>query len=322
MNLMRCSAIFICSISLMQCAQTAEQELATGSVQEFQDAIPIEVAEALFGFGDGSPMRVYAGLMEGFPAFELPAQFEIIGSLDRTANLSVALGTSLEEQEARTLITQALLREGWIEMPSFEPGMRDYGFVSVNQIARPSYSQLCHDDFGNLTILYRERNTTNTLTLSTSNGFFGNRYQTCEARIQQQQMTMEMSQRHTSEIYDHVPTLIAPEDANHGRMAYIGGGGMSSNGNSVETSTSFSIDWELDAVYSHFKDQIVEQGWTVDVESIGTVTANGTWIKVGDNNVNLILRLDVVNSVEDQFDLTLRVEGPGGRRGSGVFIGR
>ncbi len=312
----RLLALVVFSSLQVHCSQTAAQVQGAASVSEFQDSIPIEVAEALFGFGQGSGMALYDGLTEDFPRFELPDQFEVIGSLNRNPTLSAAMVTPLDEDEARAALTSAFLDQDWVEMPSAEPPMRQYGFVPANEPVRVRHQQLCHDDYGQLSISYRERGERNIVTVSTGMAF-GMDFRTCAERIEQQELSRIRSQRFDTGIYEYMPLLRVPEDARQGRQAFLRGGGMSSSGNSAETDTSFFIEWELQDVYQHFAEQLVDLGWTLDAESIGTVTAAGTWTQAAESGSTMIVRLDVVNSAEEQFDLRLRVEGASNRSNSG-----
>lgn len=290
------------------------------AAEEFQEVIPIEVAEALFSFGASGNLRVYADIVDEFPNFSLPAQFEVLGSSVRAgAMMTLALRTPLDEDSARTALIESFANEDWIEMPEFGPPRAEYGFVSANQPAPPSYKQLCHDDFGQMTMAYSEGEAANVLTLNTGNAFGGD-YRSCAERIQQIETSMARSSQRGMGISQYMPLLIVPEDARQGRMPFINVSGSSSSGNSAETDTSFMLEWELDALYEHLADQIVEQGWTLDAESLGSVTASGNWTRQLEEGANLVLRLDVVSQQEDRFDLTLRVEGPGGRRGWGLGI--
>ena len=257
--------------------------------------------------------------MDEFPEFELPGQFEILGSSERAeAMLTVALVTPLNEEVARAALNESFTDEGWIEMPDFGMPGPEYGFVSENQPTRPSYRQLCHDDFGQLNISYSDRGGRNIATLSIGNAFGGD-YRSCAERIQQQEMSMARFSQRGMGISQYMPQLLVPEEARQGRMPFMRATGLSSSGNSAETDTNFTIQWELEEVYEHFAEQIVELGWTLDAESLGSVTATGSWTRQSENGTNLVLRLDVVGSDEDRYDLTLSVEGPGGRRGGFIL---
>jgi len=291
------------------------------AAEEFQDSIPIEVAEALFGFSAGGDLRVYSDIADGFPEFDLPRQFEVLGSSVRGSSaFTVALATSLDEDDARSAITESFADEGWIDLPRFGMPAMESGFVSQNQPAMPSYTQLCHDDYGQLSVSYSERSGRRSVTLNTGS-VFGGDYRSCAERIEQQEMMRERTSQRGMGIRQYMPLLLVPEDARQGRMPFVRSTGMSSSGNTAETDTNFSIEWELEEVFQHFAEQIVEQGWILDAESIGSITATGSWTRLSENGANIVVRLDVVNSEEERYDLTLRVEGPGGRVSSPFFLG-
>ena len=76
------------------------------------------------------------------------------------------------------------------------------------------------------------------------------------------------------------------------------------------------IDWSMEEVYRHFAEQITEQDWALDTESIGSVSASGTWTQSPEDNMNLVGTLKVVGLGADSFQLKLTVEGLGRLGGS------
>jgi len=101
------------------------------------------------------------------------------------------------------------------------------------------------------------------------------------------------------------------ESQNRTRSNVLMMGGSSSSGNSVETNGSITSDENIDEVYRFFADQIEEQGWELDSEVAGSLSANGTWIKSPESNLNLIGRLAVLSIGDSNYELefTLTAEG-------------
>ena len=94
------------------------------------------------------------------------------------------------------------------------------------------------------------------------------------------------------------------------------GGGSSSANTEAETDTNLAIDWPLSQVYEHIADQVVEQGWQVDTETIGNVSANGVWTRSPTQGVNLIGTLTVLESSDSNFQLKFRLVSSGAGGGS------
>ena len=85
---------------------------------------------------------------------------------------------------------------------------------------------------------------------------------------------------------------------------------------SADSEATVEIDWNLEEVYRHFASQLSEQGWSLDSESIGTVSGQGIWTQSPEPNLDLIAHFNVVDSGDNEYELTIRIESPGGR-GSG-----
>ena len=288
----------------------------------FVDSIPLDVAEVLFDFGDDGNFAVYSDIMDDFPVLDLPSGFGVVGSLVQNRQKRVVLSTRLDEADAIEAISSIYLDDGWIAMPQFGPPQPETGFVYVaNPNPRQRYQSICHDEHGQLSFGYRERSSDNYLVLSLGIGFgFNRNWQTCDERIAQQEMSLARMSSRNLGVQQYMPRLVLPEGTTQGgyQPFMIGGGG--GGGNRYETDATVEIDMDLDNVYQHFAEQIVEQGWNSDSESVGTATATGTWTKTVENNINIVGRLNIVRSDENVFALSMQVEIPGGsQRGAFIF---
>ena len=285
---------------------------------EFEDSIPIAVAEALFDIGLGGQFAAYSDIMDDFPEFQLPSEFDVMGSVVQNSQMRVALTTELEESAATEALKESFLDSGWVEMPQFQRFPSTRGFVSAVETRTFYGSQICHDEHGQLSIGFRQRDEGNVVSLRSSYGFARN-WRNCDELIAQQEQSMAMMRGRSSGLGELMPRLEVPEEARQGSRPALMLGGMSSSSDSAETDARIELEWELERVYQHFAEQILEQGWTLDTESIGSLTATGTWTQTVEQNVNVIARLDVVSAGDGDFDLTMTVEVPGGRGGVGIF---
>ncbi|NKB33481.1 MAG: hypothetical protein GKR91_10325 [Pseudomonadales bacterium] len=285
------------------------------AAEEFEDSIPLGVAEALFDLGAGE-FVVYSEIMDGFPLIQIPDDFDVLGSTYYASAMRVALTTALAEEDAWESFSTMLLSNNWINFPSFAPPRLDRGFVSSTPF-RTSNRQFCHDELGQLSFSFRTREPQNTITLHARNRFDIN-LQSCADQIAQQERMLMMSGRRTQGIAGYMPRIQLPEEARQGGRPALMVGGMSSSNNRAETDAAIEIDWDLEEVYQHFADQISEQDWMLDSESIGSLTATGTWTQVVNQNMNIVTRFNVVNSGDDRFDMEVTVEAPGGNVGAWI----
>lgn len=288
----------------------------------FVDSIPLDVAEALFGFGIDDNFAVYSDIIDDFPEFDMPSEFEVVGSVLQNRQMRVVLATQLDEAEAVDAIASSYLDDGWINMPQFNPPRVEKGFVSAaNSNLRPRYQMICHDDHGQLNMSYRQRPSENYLVMSLGIGFGFNRsWQSCQEIIAQQEISLARMSGRSMGMQQYMPRLELPEGTTQGgyQPFFIGGGGGGNN--SYETDATVEIEMNLEEVFRHFAEQIIEQEWSSDSESVGTATATGTWTKTVENDTNIVGRLNIVRSDENVYDLSMQVEIPGGsRRGALIF---
>lgn len=279
---------------------------------EFEDSIPLDVAEALFDFGVGGRFTVYSDIMDGFPVFQLPSEFMVLGSTFYNNSMRVALSTELAEEQAVQTIEDSFASDGWVTMPNFNPRRNRAGFVSANQV-EPQYRSICHDQFGQMSISSRPRSPVTFIVLSLRTSLSRNWTSCAQLRAQQEQQMVMLSGRVGFQQY--MPRLVVPEEANSERSPGFALASSSSSNNRAESEISLEIDWNMEEVYLYFAEQMQEQDWDLDTESIGSVSASGTWTQSPEDNMNLIGTLNVVNLGENRFQLKLSVEAPGGNLG-------
>ena len=77
----------------------------------------------------------------------------------------------------------------------------------------------------------------------------------------------------------------------------------------------------MEEIYRHFANQMVEQEWALDTESIGSVSGSGIWTQSPEDNMNLVGTFNVVSSGDNWFQLKLTIEGLGGGSGLRVIRG-
>lgn len=282
---------------------------------EFEDSIPLDVAQALFDYGDTGRFRVYSDIMDEFPAFQIPDGFTVLGSAFFLSQMRVALSTEQDTEEAMLAIEESFLGDDWETMPIFNPVLNRTGFVSPDQV-ETSRRSLCHDDFGQLSFSGKSSGAENQVILSMVAGLRRNWSSCAQARAQQEQQLSMMQGRGRLGIQQYMPRLMVPEEANTGQNAVWMLGGMSSSGNSADTDMQLEIDWNMEEVYRYFAEQMAEQEWALDTESTGSVSASGTWTQSPEANMNIMGTLNVVSLGENKFQLKLTIEVLGARGGN------
>ncbi len=284
------------------------QSLFSLADTEFEGPIPVDVVEALFNSYGENQFAVYSDVPDEFPDLQIPAEFSVVGSVYQMTSLRVVFATQLNEEDAVQAMVDVFEAENWMQLPIMESRLPRTGFIAPNQINVGNFQALCHDDFGRVTIRFSERAPSNYLSAALSAG--RNRPGYCQQQLTMQQAAAGQMSRSIG-LRQYLPRMEIPADQNRQRLGVAMVGGLSSSSNSVDTEASMTSEQSLDEVYRYFADQIEEQGWELDSEAVGSLSANGTWAKSPEANLNLLGRLSVTKSGESDYDLqfTLTAEG-------------
>jgi hypothetical protein len=296
--------------------------LHSSAAEEYSQSIPTELAKLLLDFNGRSDFAIYDGIMDDFPDFDLPSGFTVTGSLRQSGSLRLALATSLSEDEALSALGEVFLDDGWVSMPEIEPLRRDGGFVTAGAPAEISRSpRFCRDNDGFMTLSYGQHGNDSYVLLGANNrrGMFGFNSNSCQAEIENLERSMSMrAMRGNSDISGYIPRMELPgeQTENYNPFGIVG---MSGSSREMSTEVSIEIDWGIDAIYEHIAEQINRQQWNLDSDSIGEITATGTWLRNVDNVGNFIGTLTVTSAGDNRFDLKFVIRAQGGRP-SNTFI--
>ena len=223
--------------------------------------------------------------------------------------LRVVFETSLDESDAIQSIVEIFESQDWIQFPTYSPSIQEVGFISPRQFNLGRSQILCHDDLGLITIRYSARNSGNYLTTGIS--LVRNRQQgDCEQQLAMRQASFGRMSR-SFELRQYLPRLEIPELQNSPRMNAFLMGGSSSSGNSIETEGVMTSDQDIEEVYRYFADQIEEQGWDLDSQAVGTLSATGTWTKSPESSLSLIGRLSILAAGDSEYALQFRLTAEG-----------
>lgn len=264
---------------------------------EIEDSLPIDLARLFVGSAFGEA-RFYSDILDDFPDFTVPEDFEVRGSLDQGYSQRVVLRTSLQQEAAEEAITAAFAENGWrpLDLPEAGPGPQ-VGFVSDQMPTRPL--QLCHDALGTIGVSLSAAGEGRLVSLSRS--IVQPVPQTCE-----EQEARRGFFRPGAGLAEYMPRLVMPEQEDGRDRPFMGGGGGGSS-NDWESRASIAIDWSADRLFHHFSSQVIEQDWTLDAESIGGLLSTGTWTKSPEDGVELIGILSVLELTDDNYEMRFRV---------------
>ena len=286
---------------------------------EFEQSVPLELVKALIGSTPYGEVRIYSDLASAFPKFEIPDGFLVLGSIDRGYGLSAVLTTELSNDQSSIALTESLNQAGYTE---FEvPGSRDAGtgFVSPNQPSYQSNRRLCHDSFGFISFNYKEQSDSNLVTISSN---LPNNNQSCAEQFAIQTQAMSRMAASGGGLRQHMPRMELPESEQRRTSPFFGMGSSSSSGNGVEARANVNVEWEIDEVFRHFKEQIEDQNWQLDSEVVGAASATGSWTHSPEPGLDLIGTLIVLRSSEGSFELKFQLNSIGNNSNTsrGVFL--
>ena len=294
------------------------------TAEEYTDAFPADLVRLLMDFGGQGEFAVYDGIMDEFPDFRLPAGFEVAGSLRQSVSLRVALRTELDEDTAVPRLVEQFTGNDWVEMPQFEPFSRETGFISPDdprRRQRPSV-QLCNDDQGSLSVSFTQREGESYVMLSASNrnSPFGGGLRNCAEQIAQMEESMAMRNlRGGRGLAQYMPRMELPA-VNDEEFRPVRVGGFSGSSQEMETEAGIRVDWDMEELYEHLAGQIVAQDWVLDSNSVGAVSATGTWTNSTAGPGTYIGTLTIVATGDDRYDLKFVIRSQGGSGSGGVFI--
>lgn len=294
--------------------------------EAYEDVVPVELARLLLDFSNSGQFAIYDGVMDSFPAVDLPDAFSVAGSLAMDNMQRVALATELDPDAAQQQVVAAYEEAGWLLLPSFEPfANRDRGFVSSNGRGRGRIgNNLCHEELGNVSVSSRLRNgQTSVMLTASAQQVFSGRRQSCAQQLADQQQMLEMQSARGNSRGQNLPRMELPEVESRPGWVPVQIGGLSSSGGNVETEASIEVDWDIDALYRHLRTQIDAQGWSLDSESVGELSATGTWSRevedasggAGGNligTLNIVSDGNVVSDGDNRYQLRFNLVTPGG----------
>lgn len=291
----------LCLLSLM----------SAGGVQaaEFADGIPQTLVEQ---FTQG---RVYADLPVDFPPLDLPDSLSVLGSLDNDFNQIVVFESEQPFEAASAALVDSLFDAGWTLLASLNYEVPTNGFISPTPPDRPvgPDEQYCHDDFGTLTIAQgRGQGGGELLTVRMNNRSLMQPGFSCRQQNEQRRMQRDRGPGFGFAMQNrqYMPRLVLPEQSEPSQPAFgisRFGGGFSGSNDDFETNSRMAAELSLGEVNAHFAEQLEAQGWTLDSDWSGAVSAGGNWTYSPEENLAYIGTLTILKRNDEVYELKFRM---------------
>src|SRR5690606_22904778 len=163
------------------------------------------------------------------------------------------------------------------------------GFMSPGGV-RASHL-FCRDDVGALNVTFFAQPEGNIISMAT-NPLDGRGFSTCSDLVQPRPSLLGGpsacgARWLMAETAKYMPVINLPTDSSQPPGAYLGSGGGSSSSGTFETRREFESDMSVPDLYRFFADQIVAQGWILDSEASGQISASGNWYRTPESDVFL-----------------------------------
>ena len=295
-NLVRiCSIILAINLTIPLSADT-----------EFQDNVPIGFAEGLLSGPDFGQPTFYSDIVDSFPKFDIPEQFELLGSADLVYVTRVMLRSSLNLEEARALLADKLRTTGFNIAPTINDIPESAGFISLDLPVLPL--TFCHDNFGSVSARFREASLASIIVLEHSlAGASPDRNCTDYIRQRSEEVAFIASRR-SSGLRGYQPRMVMPQPPADNKMSYGTGTRYSGSDDYSISTTVLATDWSISETYKHFSDQISAQNWKQRSESIRRTTSVGEWLSPPDADLTLLGTFTVQKIDDSRYKLEFRMD--------------
>ena len=273
----------------------------------YERDLPIELARYFTGGG-----YWYSDLPDDFPPFVLPADMQVMGSLDQTQRKQVILTTTLERDAALEALANAFReQDGWIRAP-VPPvaALKPRGFVERERLNNPSTTvrpiRLCNDNYGVVQIdsIFAPDTVYMSFMSSGSGGPRTNRSSCAQGRAIEQQMVAPP----TNVVWLNTPALGLPEGTTilgNNRPLNIDG---PTPENEFQTSVRLNAARQsLTTLNRNFARQMRKQGWKRDKQWTGDLSAGSSWTLQTDDDRELSALINIVHVAETDYELSLQL---------------
>lgn len=280
---------------------------STFADNEFENSVPLDLVKALLSGGPTGDVKIYSDLVSSFPSIGVPDELEIMGSIERGYGVAAFFRSELSSSEIESSLDNAITLQ---EYSKFDPPRMigaTNGFVRASLNYPQVNNRYCHDSLGTLTLTYSEDSGIVTISSNPTND-----YRSCADQLaEQSQAIARRSRGQLTGLQQYLPVMEMPETERQRYSPFFSSGGYSGSSSGIAVDANLRIDWSIEEVFSHFSEQITDQSWVLDSESIGSATATVSWTKSPESGTDLIGTLTVLKINEEAFELNFQLTSTG-----------
>lgn len=273
---------------------------------EFKDYIPSVFAEGLFGGADFGQPTFYSDIVDSFPKFDIPEQFDLLGSVDLVYGTRVILRANMNTDEARQVLINELLTTKVKIIPTTNDTPESVGFIPMDWPVLPI--TFCHDDFGSVLARFRKTDSYSIITLDHSLAGPSNRLNCTDYVKQRLEEVAQFEARRNQGLKGYQPRLVFPQPSSEKKMSRGTSTSSSGSDDYYESATVLVTEWRIAETYKHFADQIGAQGWELKFENTVGAKTVGEWINSPDADLSLFGTFTVQKTGESRYHLVFRMD--------------
>ena len=270
---------------------------------EFEAEVPIDLAKALIELPAIGNVRFFEEPPDSFPEMTIPAEFVLVGSMtmDLSGYSRTILKSQLSLNDGMPALIESLQNDGYSLVPKMPLDNR--GFTVAESL--PTTVGVCSDEKGSISIRAMERGLDYFYSVHGSRIPEDSRGDNCSERIaRQNESVARRVATLNSGVRGLIPEMVLPSEQNTNyRGLYPSSRGRGSD-DYYETSSQVRSSFSANDIYSHFAEQLVSQGWTIDE---GGDVSESTWQLDIEVEQEVFGELFIEQVDEDMFNLRFRI---------------
>ncbi len=252
--------------------------------------------------------QTFPGVPDNFPEFEIPQAFTVMGGTALYGTRRLMLETRLTPAEAVSALSSAILSAGFSDFRSLAGRALNEFIVSEKTRYQRRF---CRDDVAYLTLEITPSRNMSEVTLSSIGGesmsHFVSYLDEAE-RARAPGFSIDRGERRA--MMQLAPVLDIPANATVTRPPVVGN--PSTSIYTYVTDADFTSEMNIDQLFQLFNDQIKDQSWALDSQSIGSFGGSSSWLSYPLDGYPVYVDFNIVQLSESEYSLRMRVTRLGG----------
>ena len=235
-----------------------------------------------------------------FPHLGLPPHFVLETATSHYGTQRLILNTTLARTEALQQLIAILESARFIDFHALAGRELNNFIVTPRRKYSRSY---CRDDVGYMTFEMKDLGKHTEITLSSLGEEALGGFQSCQHEANKNS-GFGVHDDEIRQWMQDAPVLILPDETITITPPVVGDTYTSAH--SFQSNTEIQLNLSMEQLYQILAAQVLQQGWTLDSESIGKVSASGHWLKTLNDKSPLGATVIVTQRSPSRFIINLR----------------